>query len=142
MSTTTPSMQDATRRPHTGRGSKRPNVIPPLAGGLAVFVVLSMVALLVALVAGATLVFNVVVWLLFAVLWLALMAAITLAPAALDEHWNSLRRRPLAIQALLWLLFLPVMIGIWIWRRPWAPLIRLTLLVALGGWNLFLFFPR
>lgn len=142
MSTTNPSMQHATRRPPSGRGSKRPNVIPPLTGGLAVFVVLSAVALVVALLAGATLVFNVAVWLLFAVLWLALMAAIALAPATVDELWGSLRQRPLAIQALIWLLFLPIMIGVWIWRRPWAPLIRLTLLVALGAWNLFLFFPR
>jgi hypothetical protein len=93
-------------------------------------------------VAGATLVFNLVVWLLFAVLWLALLAAIALAPASLGELWKSVRRRTLAIQAVVWLLFLPIMTGIWIWRRPWTPLIRLTLLVALGAWNLFLFFPR
>ena len=142
MSTTTSSPRVRRIRGSARRGPRRPNVIRPLAGGLAVFVVLSAIALIVALLAGATFVFIVVVWLLFAVLWLALMASIALAPATVDELWDWLRRRPLAIQAVVWLLFLPIAIGIWIWRRPWTLVIRVTLLVALAAWNLFLFFPQ
>lgn len=142
MSTTTSSPRVRRTRGWARRGPRRSNVIPPLAGGLTVFVVLSAIALIVALLAGATFVFNVVVWLLFAVLWLALMAAIALAPATVEELWESLRRQPLPIDAVVWLLFLPIAIGIWIWRRPWTPVIRVTLLVALAAWNLFLFFPQ
>ena len=114
----------------------------PLAAALATFVALSAVVLAVALFVGATFVFNLVVWLLFTVLWAALLTTIALAPAIVDQLWESLRRRTIAIQAVIWLLFLPIMVGAWIWRRTWAPPIRLTLLLAIAAWNVFLFFPR
>ena len=142
MSSTTPPIRAGTSRGRAPRGLTGPKLTRPFTGGLALFVLVSAVGLIVALLAGATFVFNVVVWLLFTVLWLALLVAIALAPAAVDELWAALRRRPLVVQAVLWLLFLPIAIGLWIWRRPWAPPIRLTLLLALAAWNVFLFFPR
>jgi hypothetical protein len=142
MTSTTPPLRAGTSRGRASRGLTGTNLTRPVTGGLALFVLVSTTALIVALLAGATFVFNVVVWLLFTVLWLVLLAAIALAPAAVDELWASLRRGPLVIQAILWLLFLPIAIGLWIWRRPWAPLIRLTLVVTLAAWNVFLFFPR
>jgi hypothetical protein len=46
------------------------------------------------------------------------------------------------VQAVIWLLFLPIMLGLWIWERAWASTIRLVLLLAIAAWNVFLFFPR
>jgi hypothetical protein len=122
--------------------SAPPNVTGPALKGLAIFVVLAAFGLGIALVAGATFVFNVVVWLLFTVLWVALVGALAFSPATLDEVWQAARRPAILIQAVVWLLFLPIMAGLWIWQRPWAAAIRLMLLLAIAVWNVFLFFPR
>ena len=79
---------------------------------------------------------------LFAVLWFAVLAGLAFSPATVDRIWSALRQRPLVVQAVIWLLFMPIMLGLWIWQRAWASPIRLTLLLAIAGWNLFLFFPR
>jgi hypothetical protein len=122
--------------------SAPPNVTGPALKGLAIFVVLAAFGLGIALVAGATFVFNVVVWLLFTVLWVAVVGALAFSPATLDEVWQAGRRPAILIQAVVWLLFLPIMAGLWIWQRPWTAAIRLMLLLAIAVWNVFLFFPR
>ena len=122
--------------------SAPPNVTGPALKGLAIFVVLAAFGLGIALVAGATFVFNVVVWLLFTVLWVAVVGALAFSPATLDEVWQAARRPAILIQAVVWLLFLPIMAGLWIWQRPWAAAIRLMLLLAIAVGNVFLFFPR
>jgi len=122
--------------------SAPPNVTGPALKGLAIFVVLAAFGLGIALVAAATFVFNLVVWLLFTVLWVAVVGALAFSPATLDEVWQAARRPAILIQAVVWLLFLPIMAGLWIWQRPWAAAIRLMLLLAIAVWNVFLFFPR
>ena len=118
------------------------HITRPALHGLAAFIILAAAGLGIALAIGATLVFNVLVWLLFAVLWLAVLAALAFSPATVDELWRSWRQRPLVVQALIWLLFLPIMLGLWIWTRAWAPPIRLLLLLSIAVWNLLLFFPH
>jgi hypothetical protein len=98
--------------------------------------------LVVALVTGATAFFNVLVFLVFAALWLALVAALAFRPITVDQAWESLAHRPLAVEAIVWLLLLPIMVGLWVWRRSWVAPLRLVLLLSIAGWNLFLFFPR
>ena len=46
--------------------------------------------------------------------------------------------RPIGV----WLLFLPVMIGLWIWETTWPLLVRLVLVIGIAGWNLLIFLPR
>jgi hypothetical protein len=43
---------------------------------------------------------------------------------------------------LVWLLFLPIMAGLWIWERNWSLPIRLVLILSLGIGNIFTFLPR
>ena len=64
------------------------------------------------------------------------------SPGTLDDVWQAVRRRALVIQAVAWLLFLPIMIGLWIWERPWPLPIRVVLVLALGAWTVFFLFPR
>lgn len=138
--THSPSIGPATnQRP---KRSAPPKITRPVLTGLAIFVSLAAIGLAVSLVTGATSVFNVLVWLLFAVLWIAFLAALAFSPATLDQVWHSLRRLPLPIEAVAWLLFLPITLGLWIWQRGWAAPIRLILLITLAAWNLFVFFPR
>lgn len=142
MSTVTPSTPAGRVRSPGSKPTQLAPIIRPALRGLAIVVVLAAGGLGIALAAGATFVFNVLVWLLFTVLWLAVLAALAFRPATLDEVWRSLRRRPLVAQAVIWLLFLPIMLGLWIWERAWPSTIRLVLLLAIAAWNVFLFFPR
>lgn len=141
MSTTVTPSAGARRTPRSKRVLPAP-ITGPALQGFAIVVVLAALGLAMALAAGATFVFSVLVWLLFTVLWLAALVAIAISPATLDQVWRSVRRRPLVVQALIWLLFLPIMLGLWIWERAWPSSIRLVLLLAIAAWNVFLFFPR
>jgi hypothetical protein len=78
----------------------------------------------------------------FAGLWLLFGAAVLVNPGALTDTWNVVGGWPLPAQAIAWLLFLPVMVGLWIWQTDWPLLIRLALIVALAAWNLLVFMPR
>ena len=53
-----------------------------------------------------------------------------------------MRRLALVLQAVAWLLFLPIMLGLWIWARPWPVPMRVVLVLALGAWTVFFLFPR
>jgi hypothetical protein len=139
--TSTPSTQ-ANQPLGRPKRSAPPNIAGPALKGLAIFVVVAVLGLAIALVTGATSVFNVVVWLLFVVLWIAFATALAFSPATLDQTWHRLRQVSLIVQALIWLLFLPITLGLWIWQRAWAAPIRLVLLAAVAAWNVFLFFPR
>ncbi len=79
---------------------------------------------------------------LFAGLWAAFGRALVTDRSALDAAWLRIRRLPLVAQALVWLLFLPPMAGLWIYRRPWRAAYRLTLIAGLAGWTLLVFLPN
>lgn len=78
----------------------------------------------------------------FGVLWLGFGAAILWSQGSLDAVWQWIRGLPLIAQALVWLLFLPVMIGLWIWESGWHVVVRLILVAGVAGWNLLVFLPR
>ena len=119
----------------------RQAILRPIVTALAVFVAFGGIGLAIALISGATVVFNVLVFTMFAILWIAFVAALAFSPWTLDDLWHQTRRLPLVIQGVVWLLFLPLMIGLWIWERTWSLPIRLVLVIALGGWNVYMFFP-
>jgi hypothetical protein len=50
-------------------------------------------------------------------------------------------RRP-RNQGVVWLLFLPLVVGLWIWETTWPLVARLALIVGIAGWNLIVFLPR
>jgi hypothetical protein len=86
--------------------------------------------------------FNVSVFVLFAVLWAAFAGALILSQGSLDQTWEWIRGLPLIVQGVVWLLFLPVVAGLWIWESSWPLAIRLVLVFGLGFVNLITFFPR
>lgn len=79
---------------------------------------------------------------LFAVLWLAFGAALLMGHGTLDAAWAWITSLPWPVQGLLWLLFLPVMAGLWVWESSWPILARLVLIGGLAGWNLLVLLPR
>jgi hypothetical protein len=109
---------------------------------LGVFVVVAGVGLGIALVTGAAQAFNILVWAAFTVLWMTFAVAVAFSPGTLDDVWHAVRRLALVIQVVAWLLLLPIMIGLWLWERPWPVPMRVVLVLALGAWTVFFLFPR
>jgi hypothetical protein len=83
-----------------------------------------------------------VLFAIFAVIWIAFGAALIWSHGSIDAAWQWIRDMPLVVQGLIWLLFLPVMLGLWIWETTWPLALRLPLVVGIGGWNLIMFLPR
>jgi hypothetical protein len=80
--------------------------------------------------------------LVFGALWAAFAVALVREPARIEVTWRRLRALPLVVQAIAWVLFLPVLAGVAIWRTGWPQLARLALVGGLAGWNLLMFLPR
>jgi hypothetical protein len=78
----------------------------------------------------------------FAMLWAGFFAALVLDPATLDRAWQAVAGLPLAVQAIVWLLFLPLTAGLWVWQTDWPLVVRLVLIAGIAGWNLLTFLPR
>jgi hypothetical protein len=80
--------------------------------------------------------------LVFGGLWLAFAVALLRDPGRIDAAWSRVRSLPLVVQAVAWLLFLPILAGAWIWRTSWPRVARLVVVAGLAGWNLLVFLPR
>lgn len=79
--------------------------------------------------------------LVFGAIWLALAVAIVREPGRVDDVWRRVGALPLVVQAVAWLLLLPVMTGVWVWRTGWPTPARVAVLGVLACWNLVLFLP-
>ena len=84
-------------------------------------------------------------WVLFALfgaLWVAFGIGIVASQGSLDATWEWLRGLPLLIQGVVWLLFLPVAAGLFIWETTWPFVVRIVLVLGLAGWPMLMFIPR
>jgi hypothetical protein len=85
---------------------------------------------------------NGILFAIFAVIWIAFAAGLIFSQGSVDQAWQSIRDLPLIVQIVVWILFLPVMIGLWIWETTWPLIVRLVLVIGVAGWNLFMFQPK
>jgi len=93
---------------------------------------------------------NGVVWLvesgvmfvIFAVIWIAFAAGLIWSQGSIDAAWESIRALPFLVQIVVWVLFLPVMIGLWVWETSWPLVVRLVVVIGIAGWNLLIFLPK
>jgi hypothetical protein len=83
-----------------------------------------------------------VLFAVFALLWIGFGIALVWSQGSLDAAWAWTRSLPLLLQGVLWLLFLPVMVGLWIWETTWPLALRLVLVLGVAGWNLLVLVPR
>jgi hypothetical protein len=83
-----------------------------------------------------------ILFLVFAVIWLAFGVALIWSQGSLDAAWQYIRSLPILVQGIVWLLFLPVLLGLWIWETTWPAILRLILVAGIAGWNLLVFLPR
>ncbi|HEX6128469.1 MAG TPA: hypothetical protein VF071_05530 [Candidatus Limnocylindria bacterium] len=86
--------------------------------------------------------FNIFVFVLFTALWVGFAWALIASQGSLEAAWQWIRGLPLILQGVVWLLFLPVVAGLWIWHTDWAVVVRLVLVAGIGFWNIYLFYPR
>ena len=83
-----------------------------------------------------------ILFVVFGALWLAIGIGLIVSQGSVDAAWQTIRDLPLVVQAVVWVLFLPVMAGLWVWETSWPVVVRLTLLIGVAGWNLLIFLPR
>ena len=83
-----------------------------------------------------------VLFVIFAIAWIAFGAALIWSQGSIDQAWQAIRDLPLIVQIVVWVLFLPVMIGMWIWETSWPLVVRLVLVIGVAGWNLLVFLPK
>jgi hypothetical protein len=79
---------------------------------------------------------------ILAALWLGFGTALIFNQALLDTLWQALRGLPIVVQAVVWLLVLPVTLGLWIWESSWPLWVRFVLVIGLGWATLYTFFPK
>jgi hypothetical protein len=82
-----------------------------------------------------------ILFLAFLVIWVAFGIALVWSQGSLEAAWQWVRDLPWLLEGLVWLLFLPVMLGLWIWETSWSLILKLALIVGLAGWTL-LILPR
>lgn len=80
-----------------------------------------------------------ILFIVFALIWAAFGIALIWSQGGLDAAWQWVRDLNWVAQALMWLLFLPVMLGLWIWETSWSVVLRVALVVSLAGWTLLVF---
>lgn len=120
-----------------GAGRKeRKGPMEQVIGGIVDGVVVPVTGMIPGLVSSGML------FVVFAALWVALGAGIVLDQGGVDATWRWIGSLPLLAQGILWLLFLPVVAGIWAWETSWPLAVRAVLVVGLAGWNLLVFLPQ
>jgi hypothetical protein len=85
--------------------------------------------------------FNIFVFVLFAALWAGFAYALIASQGSLDAAWRWITSQHLIVQGVVWLLFLPVVAGLWIWESAWPLVMRLIAVAGIGFFNVYLFFP-
>lgn len=78
----------------------------------------------------------------FVVLWGAFAVALVFAQGSLDAAWDWIRSLPLMIQLVVWLLFLPVVAGLWVWHTDWSLILRVAAVAGLAIVTLSMFLPK
>jgi hypothetical protein len=83
-----------------------------------------------------------VLFVVFAVLWVGFIGALVLSQGSLDQTWAAITSWPWPIQVVAWVLFLPVIGGLWLWETSWPLLVRIAGVLGLAWFNLIVLIPR
>ena len=74
--------------------------------------------------------------LIFLVLWVGFVIALVVNREWLDEIWSWAQSLPAIPRIIVWVLFLPIMVGLWIWESSWPTLGLLAGFAGLVLWTL------
>ena len=73
---------------------------------------------------------------IFVILWVGLVVALVVNREWLDELWAWSQALPSVPKIIVWLLFLPIMVGLWIWEYSWSTPGRLLGFTGIVAWAL------
>jgi len=73
---------------------------------------------------------------IFAILWIGFAVALIENREWLDLLWDWVKALPPVAEITVWVLFLPIMVGLWIWESSWSDLVRLLAFAGIVGWTL------
>lgn len=73
---------------------------------------------------------------IFVVLWVGFAIALVVNREWLGSLWNWVRALPSVAEIIIWVLFLPIMVGLWIWQSSWPALVRLVGFAGIVAWTL------
>lgn len=85
---------------------------------------------------------NYVAFAVLGLLWLGFGAALLINPEILQAVWQAFRGWHWLVQALITLLTMPVVLGLWFWQTTWPLWLRLILVIGLAWVTLYTFFPK
>jgi hypothetical protein len=81
-------------------------------------------------------VMNIYANVIFALLWVGFIAALIVNKEWLDTLWDWVQALPWLPRIIIWLVFLPVMVGLWIWESPWTIAGKLVGLAGIIAWTI------
>ena len=73
---------------------------------------------------------------IFAMLWVGFAIALVVNREWLDLLWNWVGALPSVAKFIVWVIFLPIMVGLWIWESSWPALVRLLAFAGIVVWTL------
>ena len=73
---------------------------------------------------------------IFLILWVGFVVALVVNKEWLDVFWNWAQALPSIFRIIVWVLFLPIMVGLWIWESNWPVLGRLAGFAGIVAWTL------
>jgi hypothetical protein len=73
---------------------------------------------------------------IFTLLWVGLAIALVVNLTWLDALWQWLQGLPLLAEVIVWVLFLPITVGLWIWESSWPAFVRLLAFAGIVLWTL------
>ena len=74
--------------------------------------------------------------LIFVVLWVGFIIALIVNREWLGELWVWVGALPTVLRIIVWVLILPIMVGLWIWESDWSTFGRVVGLAGIVGWTL------
>ena len=72
----------------------------------------------------------------FVVLWVGFVTALVVNREWLDVLWNWVQLLHPAPKVIIWLIFAPIMVGLWIWESSWPVLGRLMGFTGIVAWTI------
>ena len=73
---------------------------------------------------------------IFVILWAGFVIAFVVNREWLDALWNWIQVLPPVPKIIVWVLFLPIMVGLWIWESSWSTFGHLAGFTGMVGWTL------
>ena len=80
--------------------------------------------------------FAVAVFAMFVVVWVGFAIVLLGDRSFVDQAWESLRAMPAPIQLVVWVLFLPIAVGMWIIESDWSTFVGLLLGLGMVVWTI------